>query len=565
MATEKTLNCGPCDYKHETKTAVKWCTECAEALCLTCFEAHRSLKVSRNHNVISIEDIDALKGIMLDISEAQRCEQHDKPSEYFCPLHDEVVCIKCIQTNHSQCTGWLPISEAADGVKSSVTKETISQDLEDVIRNVQELIDNHKKELIANQNACKVLKGKGSKVVQSIIGKVKDLEAEFVNTVEEQEKDISGKIGSRIIEFQDKLKKIKDLRDKLNGIESYASDTQIFLGIRKISNELNDQTEEVKSVTEEPITILKELQLAVPFQTFLSEVKLLGHVQNDQKLIAFQPKTLQKVQSHVSVPVLKPIEYLEIQNVLKIIVSKSQTKNSKIWSAVVLPNRQLVFKWTDSNNLVIYTSEGEFVRYQPLFGNVKYMAVVDLERLAFSYENSKVVGIFNIQTQQIEKTIAFMENCYGLSYDGRYLYAVGKTRILCVELAGDLACISAIPVNTNDVAFLSVHRDKLYYADYEKQTVYCSDKRGEEIWSFNNEIMMKYPIGITTDQYGNTYVTCADSNKVLVISDDGKRFRELLNELAGLKDPRAIFYDEIENRLLVCNGKNGKTFVCTMK
>lgn len=89
---------------------------------------------------------------------------------------------------HSQCTGWLPILEAADGVKTSVTKETISQDLEDVIRNVQELIDNHKKELIANQNACQVLKGKGLKVVQSIIGKVRDLEAEFVNTIEDKRK-----------------------------------------------------------------------------------------------------------------------------------------------------------------------------------------------------------------------------------------------------------------------------------------------------------------------------------------------------------------------------------------
>ncbi|XP_052073658.1 uncharacterized protein LOC127711596 [Mytilus californianus] len=564
MATKKALNCGPCDYKHETKSAVKWCTDCTEALCSTCFEAHKSLKVSRNHSVIAIEDHNTLHGIILDLPETQRCDLHGKLSEYFCPLHDQVVCIKCIQTKHNQCTGWLPISEAADGVKSSVSKETISQDLEDVIRNFEELIDNHEKEQIANQNACKILKGKASKVVQSIIQKVKDLEAEFVNTVEKQHQDISGSIGSRTMQFQDKLQKIKALRDKLNGLEGYASDTHIFLSIRKISKELNDNTEEVKSLTEEPVTILKELQLAAPIQTFLSEVKLLGHVQNDQKRIAFQPTKLHKVQSHVSVSVSKPIEDIEIQKIVKINVSKSQTYSSKLWSAVVLPNRQLIFKWTESKNIVIYTLDGKFVRYQPVNDNVKYMAIIDSERLAFSYERSNEVCIFNVQTLQTEKRIDFKEKCYGLSYDGKNLYAAGTSTIHCVEMTDDLVRISSVPVNTNSVAFLSVHGDRLYYANYDNHTVYCSEKNGEELWSFKNEIM-KFPIGITTDQYGNTYVACTQSNNVLVISADGKKYKELLNAFDGLVNPRAIFYEKSDNRLLVCNNENGQALLCTIK
>ncbi|XP_063397713.1 uncharacterized protein LOC134682046 [Mytilus trossulus] len=563
MTTEKSLNCDPCDYKHETKTAVKWCSECSEALCLTCFEAHRILKVSRNHNVISIEDIDALKGIMLDISEVQRCEKHDRPSEYFCPLHDEVVCIKCIQTKHSQCTGWLPISEAADGVKSSVTKEALSQDLEDVIRNFQELIDNHKKEQIANHNACKFFRGKGSNVVQRIIEKVKDLEAEFVNTVEEQEKDISGKIGCRIMEFQDRLKKIKDLRDKLNGIEGYASDTQIFMSIRKVSEELSDHTEGVKSLTEEPITILKDFQLAAPFQTFLSEVKLLGHVQKDKKLIEFQPTKLQIVQSPVSVSVSKPIDNIEIQNIVKINVSKSQN-SSTLWSAVVLTNGQLIFKWIAGKDIVIYNVDGTFARYQPVNDNVKYMAIVDSERLAFSFEKSNEVGIFNVQTLQTEKRIVFKENCYGLEYDGKNLYAAGTTTIQCVEMKNEPVHLSSIPMKTNPVNFLSVHEDRLYYTNYKNHTVYCSNKNGDEIWSFKNEIM-KFPIGVTTDQHGNTYVSCTYSNNVLVISADGKNYKELLNASDGLVNPRAIFYDIRNNRLLVCNIVNGQALLCTMK
>lgn len=207
MAFEKVLYCGPCDFKH---------TGCIEALC---FNVHRSLKVSRNHNVIIIEDHSALHTVMLDLVETQRCDQHDKPSKYICLLHDEIVCVKCIQIKHSQCTGWLTISEVADGVKSSVENQTIKQDLEGMIRNVQELIENHEKERIYTQNVCKTLKGEASILVQSIIQKVKDLEAEFVKTVDVQHQEISDNISSLTIELKGKLQKVKMMKEKMNGIE----------------------------------------------------------------------------------------------------------------------------------------------------------------------------------------------------------------------------------------------------------------------------------------------------------------------------------------------------------
>ncbi|CAC5400526.1 unnamed protein product [Mytilus coruscus] len=507
---ERSLHCGPCDYKHETNSAVKWCVDCTEALCSTCFDVHKSYKILRSHTVISIGDHNVLQGIILDLSEAQRCDLHDKPSEYFCPLHDQVVCIKCIQTKHSQCTGWLPITEAADGVKSSVAKETIGQDLDDVIRSVEVLIDSHDKERLSNENVCKNLKDEASKVVQSIIKRVKELETEFVNTVEVQHQDVTDKIGSRTI---------------------------IFLSIRKISKELSGHTEKVKSVTEEPIAVLKEIQLSAPVQSFLSEGTVLCHVQNDSKHLAFQPTKLHKVQSHIAASVSKlTIQKIELQKVVKIDINHSESKGMRIGNAVILPNKQLFFKLTESNNFVIYTSAGEFVRYLTVTDNLScnYMTIVDTERLAFSYGISRKVNIFNILRQKSEKEITFREQCYGLSCDGKKLYAVGETVIFCVDLTDERLCISSVPLKVDYVVFLSVNGDKLYYADNKKDTVYCCNKNGKEIWSFKQEIM-KFPDGIATDKYGNAYVTCKTSHNVLVISADGKHYKEILNAFDGLK------------------------------
>ncbi|XP_071178914.1 uncharacterized protein [Mytilus edulis] len=489
MATERAFSCSPCDYQHDTTPAVKWCIDCTEALCLSCFGVHNGLKISRNHNVIGIEDHKALQGIISNLSEVQRCDQHDKPFEYFCPLHDEVVCIKCIQTKHSQCTGWLTTSEAAGGVKSSVAKETIKQDLEDMIGNVEELIENHEKERINNQNACKSLKDEATKVVRRIIQKVEDLEAEFVKTVDVQHQRLSSNIGSRAIELKDKLQKVKDLKDRMNAFEGYASDTQMFLGIRKISTELSDSIKEIKYVTDDPIVVLKELKIADPVESFLSTVSVIGHVQNDHKHILFQPTKLQKVQSHVSVTVSKSIEDIEIQKIVKINVSKHKSKSLEIWSAVILPNKQLIFNWNQCKNLEIYSSDGEFVRYQSLHDIVRYMAIVDSNRLAFSNGSSKVVSIFNINTQKTEQKITFDEDCYGMSYDDRRLYIIGRTEIFSVDLSDDLVHISSVSVNVSSVVFLSVNRDKIYYIDHSNYTVYCCKQNMEVIWSFKNEVM----------------------------------------------------------------------------
>ncbi|XP_063448321.1 uncharacterized protein LOC134727856 [Mytilus trossulus] len=564
MAFEKVLYCGPCDFKHATNQAIKWCTDCIEALCSTCFDVHRSLKVSRNHNVITIEDHSALHAIMLDLVETQRCDQHDKASEYICPLHDEKVCVTCIQRKHSQCTGWLTISEAADGVKSLVANQTIKQDLENMIRNVEELIENHEKERIYTQNVCKTLKGEASIVVQSIIQKVQDLEAEFVKTGDVQHQEISDNIISRTTELKGKLQKVKMMKEKMNGIEGYASDTQIFLSIRKIATELIDSIEEVKSVTKEPLSFPKELQLTAPVQSFLSDVKLLCLVRKDNKYIAFQPSKLQKVQSHISSLFQKSIDDIEIHIIVTINVSNTESNGKDLWNALILLNGQLLFYWKASKHFITYTSDGEFFRSWHVDDKVKYMAIVDMHRIDFSYETNRNVGIFNMQTLQTEKKITFSEKCYGLTYDGNQLYTVGETTIFCVELTDNDERISSVPVNTSDVAYISVYRDRLYYADYTKHTIYCCYKNGEEIWSFKTVEMM-FPVGITTDKYGNAYVTCSITNKVLVVSADGKQDKEILKAFDGLVVPRAIHYDKSENRLLVCNAKNGLAFLCILK
>lgn len=47
--------CHPCQRNGDDVDAVKWCTECSEALCPSCHVSHKSMKALMNHRIVDIE------------------------------------------------------------------------------------------------------------------------------------------------------------------------------------------------------------------------------------------------------------------------------------------------------------------------------------------------------------------------------------------------------------------------------------------------------------------------------------------------------------------------------
>jgi hypothetical protein len=57
---------------------------------------------------------------------------------------------------------------------------------------------------------------------------------------------------------------------------------------------------------------------------------------------------------------------------------------------------------------------------------------------------------------------------------------------------------------------------------------YSCDLHGTTQWEFKDTRVLKGPVGISVDNDGNVYAVCFHSDKVVVISSDGKRHRQLL-------------------------------------
>lgn len=93
------ITCVNCDEK---SLATGNCEECSEALCDGCTDAHRRVRVTRNHHITPLSLL-AETDAQSNFSSPNSCPKHSSEViEYFCLTCDTAVCRQCTETEHCQ-------------------------------------------------------------------------------------------------------------------------------------------------------------------------------------------------------------------------------------------------------------------------------------------------------------------------------------------------------------------------------------------------------------------------------------------------------------------------------
>ncbi|XP_052067784.1 uncharacterized protein LOC127707292 [Mytilus californianus] len=241
-------------------------------------------------------------------------------------------------------------------------------------------------------------------------------------------------------------------------------------------------------------------------------------------------------------------------------IKKSKNGNPDISSCIKTDNT-LVFTDYSNNQLIICDSDGTDIHHIPLSYKPWYMTVVNSNTVAVSFRDDSTILIINISTCSVTSTINTSGRCYGMTYNDNNLYVVIDLSIIHVmDLTGKV--IRTIPLPSYGIHDITVDRDRLVCID--TTSIYCCSLDGKLIWK-----LKKYEFQdlrrVTTDNEGNVFETCFNTNTVIVVSDDGKHHRELLTRSDGLDKPWGIYFDKKENILLVCNYRDGQAFLFDVK
>ncbi|XP_052066807.1 zinc-binding protein A33-like [Mytilus californianus] len=350
--------CGICQYRDTIKDARQWCTNCEEGLCEDCEKLHRSTKNTRTHKIISINDYQHIKDVVV----SQVCEQHGKNYDLYCPTHDNAICIACVD-QHKSCSQVFPLIEAVVNIKES----TALTDLEDTINVV---LQNSKINMIVDIKSSAEAFDKQEENIKKYIKEMREKLNKHLDDMEQKlTKDFSTKSEycktayantiKKIISSYDKLAKLKNDTESLKRI---ASDEQIFLGTREMSKVVEKEINSMKSMFDAGKSYEIKLELDANISSLLDNVSHLGiiSIKEDNANMQFKETKLNQAKMQVSLPLVNSVQELRLKHKFKL---EKVSLKMIVTGCLMLPSGDIVIadKWVH-NKVVKYNESGSHAK-----------------------------------------------------------------------------------------------------------------------------------------------------------------------------------------------------------
>ena len=258
-----------------------------------------------------------------------------------------------------------------------------------------------------------------------------------------------------------------------------------------------------------------------------------------------------QIMSVVKPPSLHSINDIKLTSYSKIILPKVLTNSSKgcdIW-----PNGKIIYTNDNYPYLFIMNTDGTLdkeIRCSPYYS--RDVTLIDDSTVAVS--TSGDIRIINIDTKRTENIIKITSRCYGIAYHkGTLLWCEESRGLKKMELSDDRFTTLVEDVELPGESFVATFGDKIFQTDKINNSVTCYTINGEKLWKFNDTSVLREPTGVAVDNNCNIYVTSYYYNKVIVLSPDGKQWRQLLDQNDGMRCPYAISIDKTTNNILIIN------------
>ncbi|XP_076025498.1 E3 ubiquitin-protein ligase TRIM21-like isoform X2 [Genypterus blacodes] len=185
-----------CDVCTVTKVkAIKSCLKCEASYCQTHLEPHLTAARLKSHQLIH----------PVDNLEDRMCKKHNKPLELFCKTDQTCVCLICSVLDHKN-HEFVPLKEECEGKKAKLEK-TVAEIQQKMLQRrlkIQEI--NHSEKF--SREAADRKKAEGLQIFTTLKQHVEDIQADFMETVEEEQKSTKKQAADFIKELQQELSEL---------------------------------------------------------------------------------------------------------------------------------------------------------------------------------------------------------------------------------------------------------------------------------------------------------------------------------------------------------------------
>ncbi|XP_052060797.1 uncharacterized protein LOC127701055 [Mytilus californianus] len=563
MAEGTTVNCEPCGYDGLSKSAHLWCNDCEEGFCDECVKDHKRTKILRCHHLISITDY--LKSAELFFDE--NCEHHKEPFEFFCSQHDSILCLNCFQEHHSKCK-ISKLSEVAKGSKTSTALTDLENEIQSTSQNFAEYNEDEDKSNTDLKQQEQNIRDEVYNIRRKINNHLDQLQENILRDLEMKYNNCTKNVNEYFSAFKVKRDDIKALHNRISNMKMYASEKQVFIGIRQIGNILYKQKQEVGTNSLKQTKLSLELKTNDDEKSLLLDLKSFGDVvvRKSSETVTFIDPS--KKQAQLNVQKHDSIDKINLQLHHSLNINNYLSKTMSLTACAFLSSKKVVLVDNENRRLIVHNEDGSFSV------DFKLEDVFDLTpvgRSKIAVGVTKGVMIVDIDTKEVKRTNTDSGKAkWGICYGNGKLYIVSYGEIRIVDLDGTVS--KCIPLQISVVFNVAVRNDNIYYINTDTETLHVIDHSGNKLWTFH-DIRLKRPtcfrsqfsISLDIDNHGNVFIVLPDYDQVIVVSSDGQQHRVILDKSNNLKGPSGISYCQETHQLLVCNVSDGGASIYDIK
>ena len=549
-----TIACDPCEYDHISKKAAAYCHECAEYLCEWCKTAHGKVTLTRSHKLLSGELMPPKRSAgKMQVLDTVLCSCMKHEVSIYCKDHCSLVCVNCRTLQHRRCKT-SDIDEEILSFDVDNTKTTIDNfnALNKSISTLQESRENDLSTLSMGAENCR---DRVKEFREELIAKFDSMEAKSLSDISILETQEQAPIVQQVNICKSAMNRLDvDNRNLQLAIER-ADTRSIFIRNIQLSQAVTSLTAITEEITTEVYQphIWFECNLAISFAGY---------------------QDLGTVKCHTSrTPQQKGFDEMSVSTRNKSNVKlKSDAKDVWISGSAFLPSGELILCDRNNKKLKLLDKNLQMKESIDVPAEPWDVAPVNQYQVIVTFPDEKYLQFIQVTPSlALGHKVDLGMECYGVAVSRESIYISlvdsGECKIGIYDLTGKQKRMIG-PYNYNDGTllfkqpyYIDVWNDeKIFVSDIDDKsstsTVYCLESNGNVLSTISNSSFKRF-LGISVNENENLLVCDWTSDKVFLITRDGKDVREFLTNKDGLYQPYTTSFRRSDGTLVVtCRGSN---------
>ena len=540
--------CGPCTSNSKETEALSWCIECEEALCFTCAESHRGMKMSRHHHLADVNAVPREIKFLFEKS----CPKHKALSfEYFCVDHDMLCCKECFSETHRTCKTVPSLDTASNGIKSSQSYKDAGDEINHILQTLDTLSSGHIDNKETIQQEADVIHDNIIRVKEKLIEKVESLVQQLMDELKQIKDNQLNEIKANITDIEDVITSSKAHKGAFDFTKDNGSDQQTFLLVHTTKSDINHLQHRVLNLAKTQMHVSLEFCENTTIHSCLNRLGSIQLLQGRPLCRPFVPRKLS--QSQIPIAPSRPLSPFTNQCELNL---HQIIKNCDIRGMAVSTDGILLLCDFANRRLIMFNSDDFYESTISTKFNPWDVAVLPGTKSAvISKRDEGCVQFVDIENKAALQVVnVFRNRSGGLGATTDYILVGGEGKIHFLNLHGQF--VKSVDVEIKSAIW--------YLAPLGNDIICCSgsidvhviNMQTGENKSYRSE-NLKTPMKMATDANGNIYIVGHSSDNILRLSPNDGTFSVVLTAKDGIKHPNALCFNKDYTKLYVSN-KMGK-------